>query len=127
MAGASLLMQDIDVTIDNGLRSIWSLDQVSAGSKRFPTALTLGPEMVTGSCTVLTDHGYLVASDELETVNISTTFLNAANPVSTITLGIVAAKVVSVSEPFVTQENDIAFNMDFELDDNSGGLTFSIA
>jgi hypothetical protein len=117
--GQALECQSFEVSLNNNLEPIYSIDAKTDNQKRWPDSLKIGSQEVSVSCDVLTRPGDTtiadIIADSLSTDNtISITYLGGTSGTDTMTIALSNLARVSCSEPFVVGGGLVTYSLQFE-------------
>ncbi len=120
--GASYAARRVQVTLDNNLIAVASLDTRSAGERRYPDELIEGYEEVTIVADYLADPSHDLSGDELPTADVQA---QVGNGTETITVLAEDAVPVRWEQGFEIDDL-VLWRVEYRLPANSGKLSLSI-
>lgn len=119
----SYAAQRVRVTVANNLLPVASLDARTAGQRRYPDELAVGPEEVTVVADYLADPGHDLSGDDLPVADVQVTAGNGTQ-----TLTVVAADVVPVAwEQRFEVDELVLWRVEYRLPANRGTLSVTVA
>jgi len=127
VGGSASKARRISIAIKNNLIPDYNLDTKTSGSRLYAAALEAGPEEVDIDVEWFTDPAHELSVDTLPTATLSCVISNNAGTPKTITATVTTPKVLDWSEKLVNARTRKLVTAKYRLDQNSGGLTLSIA
>jgi hypothetical protein len=124
----NLLMQSFEITVNNNLEHLYSLDANSTNSMRYPDSIKVGSSEITGSFDVLTRPGTTAAADTLaDTVATNIAASCAVKAANTVTIALANCSRSSISEPFERADGLVTYRVGLRAPKNTAALTISAA